>query len=57
MFEASQAVYAELRTFGGRAAATPVVLPLAMVASRMSISRQHGTDSRGRLQLHKTRHV
>ena len=32
------AVYAVLRTFGGRAAAAPVVLPLAMVASRLSIS-------------------
>ena len=31
-FEASQPVYAVLRAFGGRAAAAPVVLPLAMVA-------------------------
>ena len=50
VFEASQAVYAVLTTFGGRAAAAPVVLPLAMVASRLSISRRHGTNSRGRLQ-------
>ena len=37
-----------LRTFGGRAAAAPVVLPLAMLAARLSISRRHGTNSRGR---------
>ena len=57
VFEASQAVYAVLRTFGGRAAAAPMVLPLAMVASRLSISRRHGTNSRGRLRLHRTSHV
>ena len=57
VFEASQAVYAVLRTFGGRAAAAPVVLPLAMVASRLSIGRRHGTNSRGRLRLHRTSHV
>ena len=57
VFEASQAVYAALRTFGGRAAAAPVVLPLAMVASRLSISRRYGTNSRGRLRLHRTSHV
>ena len=45
-----------LRTLGGRAAAAPVVLPLAMVAFRLSISRRHGTNSRGRLQLHRTCH-
>ena len=48
--EASQAVYAVLRTVGGRAADAPVVLPLAMVASRLPISRRHGTVSRGRLR-------
>ena len=57
VFEASQAVYAVLRTCGGRAVAAPVVLPLAMVASRLSISRRHGTNSRGRLRLHRTSHV
>ena len=41
----SQAVYSVLRTFGGRAAAAPVVLPLAMVPSRLSINRRHGTNS------------
>ena len=40
-----------------RAAAAPVVLPLAVVASRLSISRPHGTNSRGRLRLHRTSHV
>ena len=57
VFEALQAVYAVLRTFGGRAAAVPVVLPLAVVASCLSISRRHGTNSRGRLRLHRTCHV
>ena len=57
VFEALQAVYAVLRTFGGRAAAAPVVLRLAMVASRFSISRRHGTKSRGRHRLHITCHV
>ena len=46
-----------LRTFGGRAAAVPVVVPLAMVAFRLSISRRHGTKSRGRLRLHRTSHA
>ena len=45
------------RTFEGRAAAAPVVLPLAMVAPRLSISRRHGTNWRGRLRLHRTCHV
>ena len=44
-----------LRAFGGRAAAAPVVLPLAMMAFRLSISR-HGPDSRDRLRLHGTCH-
>ena len=57
VFEALQAVYAVLRTFGGHAAAAPVVVPLAMVASRRSISRRYGTNSRGRLRLHRTCHV
>ena len=57
VFEASQAVYAVLRAFGGRAAAALVVLPLAMVASCLSISRRHGTKSRGRLRLHTTCHA
>ena len=34
-FEAPQTVWALLRTFGGRAAAAPVVVPLAMAASRL----------------------
>ena len=46
-----------LRAFGGRAAVAPVVLPIAMVASRLSVSRRHGTDSRGRLRLHGTCHA
>ena len=46
-----------LRAFGGRAAAAPVVLPLAMVAYRLSISRRHGTNSRARLRLHRTFHA
>ena len=57
VFEALQAVYAVLRTFGGRAAAAPVVVPFAMVASRLSIDERHGTNSRGRLRLHRTCHV
>ena len=57
VFEASQAVYAVLRTLGGRGAAAPVVLPLAMVASRLSISQRHGTNSRGLLRLYRTSHV
>ena len=52
MFEASQAVYAVLRAFEGRAAAASVVLPLAMVTSRLSISRRPGTNLRGRFRLH-----
>ena len=44
VFEASQAVDAVPRAFGGGAAAAPVFLPLAMVASRLSISRRHGTN-------------
>ena len=46
-----------LRDFGGRAAAAPVVLPLAMVASCLSISRRHGTNLRGRVRLHGTWHT
>ena len=57
VFKASQAVYAVLRTFGGRVAAAPVVLPLAMVASRLSISRRHDIKSHDRLRLHRTSHV
>ena len=57
VFEASQAVDAVLRTFGGGATAAPVVLPLAIVAARLSISGRHGTNSRGRLRLHRTCHV
>ena len=57
VFEALQAVYAVLRTFRGCAAAAPVVLSPAMVESRLSISRRHGTNSRGRLRSHRTCHV
>ena len=55
VFEASQAVYAVL--LQGRHAAAPVVLPLAMVASRLLISRRHGTNLRGRLRLHGACHA
>ena len=56
MFDALQAVSAMLKpsAFGRRPAAAPVVLPLAMVASRLLISLRHGTNSRGRLRLHGT---
>ena len=57
VFEASQAVYAVLRTFGGRAAAAPVAPSLALVASRLLISLRHGTNSRGRRRLHRKCHV
>ena len=43
-----------LRAFGGSAAAALVVLPLAMLASRLSISRRYGTTSCGRLRSHRT---
>ena len=46
-----------LTAFGGRAAAALVVLPLTMVASRLSICRRYGANSRGRLRLHGTCHV
>ena len=35
LFEAPQTVYAVLRAFGGSADTAPVVLPLAMAASRL----------------------
>ena len=57
VFEALQAVYTVLSTSRGRAAAAPVVVPLAMVASRLSFSRRHGANSRGRLRLHRTSDV
>ena len=45
------------KAFGGRAVAAPVVLPLAMVASRLSISRRHGTDLCCWLRLRGTCHA
>ena len=46
-----------MRAFGGRAATTPVVLPLAMAAFRLWSSRWHRTNLRGPLRLRGTCHA